>query len=180
MVPASKKHQIAIHTARALRKIRKHEPKDLLETSQLGLVCVSQGEGAFRTAYRIKGTSLLIKFPIQESFHGSRPDGVYVTVRKDDSDGKRHTRAEVRKIRALSKFKSLRAHLPPVYYYNSKDGVVCMKYFEPSSDDNWLEHSGPLLSGVIKELTGITLEDIVGDNIKKKENGNLVFVDLGY
>jgi hypothetical protein len=55
-----------------------------------------------------------------------------------------------------------------------------MKYFEPSSDDNWLEHSGPLLSGVIKELTGITLEDIVGDNIKKKENGNLVFVDLGY
>src|SRR5208337_4505065 len=109
-IRASRKRNTARRTQWCLRKIRKYQPKNLLETTKLGMICLFVGEGAFRSAYKIVGTTLLIKFPL-----------MYQT---DDHDGKYHTRAEIRKIRALSKFKSLRKAMPPVYYYKSNDGVM--------------------------------------------------------
>lgn len=176
-IRASRKRNTARITQWALRKIRKHQPKTLLETSELGLVCVHVGEGSFRTTYRIAQTTLLIKFPIVET-HG---DGIKNGGWDDDSDGKYHTRAEVRKIRALSKFKCLRKHLPPVYYYNSADGVLVTNYFKLAKDSDWAYNVAPLLSGVIKELTGVTLGDLFGDNVRiDAEKDRLIFVDLGY
>ena len=182
-IQASRKRNIARRTQWCLRKIRKYQPKNLLETSELGMVCVSVGEGAFRSTYRIAGTTLLIKFPLIESFHKKHFGEVkseFFTYRTDDSDGKYHTRAEVRKIRILKKFKSLSPNIPPVYYYNSHDGVMVTKYYKKANKDVWIYRVGPLLSGVIKELTGVTLEDLFDDNVRKKENGDLVIVDCGY
>jgi hypothetical protein len=170
-IRATKKRNIARRTQWALRQIRKHQPKNLLETSQLCMRLIHVGGGAFRESYRIAGTTLLIKFPIVDN-----PD-----TRPDDSDGKYHTRAEVRKIRALKKFPSLSKHLPPVYYYNSKDGVIVTKYFKKATEGEWICCVGPMLSGVIKELTGVVLEDLFGDNVRMHENGErLMIVDLGY
>ena len=178
-IRASRKRNIARRTQWCLRRIRKFQPKNLLETSQLGMTCVYVGEGAFRTTYRIAQTSLLIKFPLIENFHRRGSAGLF-TYRTDDKDGKYHTRAEVRKIRTLSKFKSLRGHLPPVYYYNSRDGVMVTKYFKKATRTDWMYNVGPLLSGVIKELTGVTLEDLFGDNVRKDREDRLVVCDLGY
>lgn len=176
----TRKKNVARRTQWCLRKIRKHSPKNLLETSQLGMRLVRVGSGAFRTAYKIAGTTLLIKFPIMESFRRGK-DGVLFPYHKYDADGKYHTRAEVRKIRALSEFKSLHKHLPPVYYYNSADGVMVTQYFNKASEDDLICGMGPLLSGVIKELTGVTLEDLFGDNMRiDPDKSRLVFTDLGY
>src|SRR5208337_1858511 len=178
-IRASREQNIARRTQWCLRKIRKYQPKNLRETSKLGMVCRYVGEGAFRVAYKIVGTTLLIKFPIIESFH-HRENGALVTYRRNDFDGKYHTRAEVRKIRALSKFKSLRKAMPPVYYYNSHDGVMVTRYYLKATVNDWTSQIGPLLSGVIKELTGVTLEDLFGDNVRKKSEDSLVIVDCGY
>ena len=179
-IRASRKRNIARRTQWCLRRIRKHQPKNLLETSQLGMTCVYVGEGAFRNAYRIAETTLLIKFPLIESFHKRGLNGQYVTYRTDDMDGKYHTRAEMRKIKALRKFKCLRSHIPTVYYYNGRDGVIVTKYLKKATQTDWAYNVGPLLSGVIKELTGITLEDIFGENVRKNHKEQLVVVDLGY
>ena len=144
-------------TRRALRLIRKAQPKTNAEALAFGIGPLDKiGEGAFRAAYQIRGTSLLIKFPL----------GGY----------KCHTRAEVRKIQKLSQFKSMRAHVPPVYYYNSKDGVMVTKFYAKGAR---LLDMNEVVSKLIKELTGVVLEDIVGDNVKS-DGRHPVFVDLGY
>lgn len=166
-------------TRRTLKLIRKYQPKNIEEARALGIGQLQKiGEGAFREAYRIYGTILLIKFPLIESFH-NRVEGNLVTYRTDDHDGKYHTRAEIRKIRVLSKFKSLRKAMPPVYYYNSRDGVMVTRYYPKATVKDWTYQIGPLLSDVIKELTGVTLEDLFGDNVRKKDD-SLVITDLGY
>lgn len=176
-VLASKKRNTARRTQWALRKIQKHQPKNLLEASELGLVCVHVGGGSFREAYKIAGTTLLIKFPITERKRAGGVDFGYT----DASDGKYHTRAEVRKIKALQKFKCLRKHMPPVYYYNGADGVMVTKFFKKARRDDWESRVAPILSGVIKELTGVTLDDLFGDNIRMDtERDRLVIIDLGY
>jgi hypothetical protein len=170
-VRATRKKNTERWTQWALRKIRKHQPKNLLEVSELGMVCVHVGEGSFRRSYRIANTTLIIKFPIVECPY------TYAT----DDDGKYHTRAEVRKIRALSKFKCLRMYLPPVYYYSSADGVMVTKFYKFATERDWAHNIGPILSGTIKALTGVTLEDLFGDNMRlDKDKNRLIFVDLGY
>src|ERR1017187_127468 len=121
----TRRRNIQKATRRALHLIRKHQPGTLLETSQLGLVLVHHGEGAFRKSYRIAGTSLLMKFP-QTSGESSSKYG-YMSDRC-------HTRSEVRKIRVLSQFKSLRRHVPPVYYFNSRHGVIVTKFYPKQSE----------------------------------------------
>src|ERR1035437_6342269 len=117
---ATKKRNVQKATRRALRLIRKHHPATLLETSQLCLRLVYHGEGAFRKAYRIAGTKLLIKFP-QTADRKTTSYG-YTTDRC-------HTRSEVRKIKKLREFKSLRTHVPPVYYFNSRHGVMVTEFY---------------------------------------------------
>jgi hypothetical protein len=118
--------------------------------------------GAFRRAYEIVGTGLVVKFP-----------------RPDYADNAEHTRDEVKKIRELSKYRSLRSHLPPVYYYNGRDGVMVTDYYPFICPE---ESKNEILSDVILELTGIHLDDIMGDNVRMKEpkTGNPVFCDCGY
>jgi len=147
---------------RALELIEDYQFKTASDAS-FYLLLDKVGEGSFRTAYRITGTTLLIKFPVGG---------------EDCKEGKVHTRAEVRKIRRLSQYRSLRSHVPPIYYYNGKDGVVVMRYYNTPLD---LEGRARdlLIRKVIKELTGVTLGDSVGDNLKQ-HRGQLIFVDCGY
>jgi hypothetical protein len=171
----TKKRNTERRTRYALRAIRKYRFKTIEDARKELLGFVKVGEGAFRQAYRIQGTTLLMKFPVMDSY-GDGEGGW-----QDDHLGKCHTRAEVRKIRALSKFRSLKHHVPPVYYFNSADGVMVTRYYPAVRE--WVINSNKnfVLSNVIKELTGVTLEDISGDNVKvDTRRSKLIFVDLGY
>jgi len=163
-------HNWGLAKRRALRIIRKIQPKtvDELKVAGLGLREIKirtrkgmKGNGAFRRAYEIVGTGLAVKFP-----------------RPNYADNAEHTRDEVKKIRALSQYRSLRPHLPTVYYYNGRDGVMVTDYYPyicPEKSKN------VILSDVIRELTGVHLDDIMGDNVRSKlKGGNPVFCDCGY
>ena len=163
---------------KALELIEEYQFKTASDAS-IYLSLDKVGEGSFRTAYRITGTTLLIKFPVVVTH---RKNGK--VTGEDSKEGKVHTRAEVRKIRRLSQYRSLRSHVPPIYYYNGKDGVVVMRYYNTPLDNKNQSTLGGrardrLIRKVIKELTGVTLGDSVGDNVKQ-HRGQLIFVDCGY
>jgi hypothetical protein len=158
-------------TRRALRLIRWGQPKTVEEAASLAIGLYEVGQGAFRTAYRIRGTNLLIKFPLMYNYGG--PKELW-----HDKDGKNHTRMEVKKIRALLEFPIMRRHIPPVYYFNSRDGVMVTKYYSKSK---WVSSAtNNLVSDMVKEYCGVTLGDLTPDNLRTEPMGNLIFLDLGY
>jgi len=174
---ATQRKRRARETRRALRLIRKGQPETYDETIALGLGLsqVGKDEGAFRAAYRIVGTTLLIKFPLQYRCRRLETGGSEVW---SDKDGKHHTRMEVKKILALQKFPVIRRHIPPVYYFNSRDGVLVTKYFEKSRRVR--ESVSRLLGKMVKQYCGVTLGDLTPDNLRAQSNDHLVIIDLGY
>ena len=164
----------AYRTRRALRLINRGLPATMEMAQALGIgALIKVGQGAFRTAYRIHGTSLLIKFPAMFSYDDANGSETW-----HDKEGKNHTRMEVKKIRALLKFPIMRKHLPPVYYFNGRDGVVVTKYYPKSKWTN--SATNQLVSEMIKEYCGVTLGDLSPDNVRTEPHNNLILIDLGY
>jgi len=162
----------AYRTRRALRLIRKGQPKTVDEARALGLgALIEVGQGAFRTAYRIHGTSLLIKFPLMFKYN-PQPDSWH------DKEGKNHTRMEVKKIRALLEFPMWGKHLPPVHYFNSRDGIMVTKYYRPHKKSVVDAERNMLMGELVKEFCGVVLGDITDDNVRVDRD--LVIIDLGY
>ncbi len=166
----------AYFTQRALRLIRKWQPKTVEETATLLVGLDEVGRGAFRTAYRIRGTNLIIKFPISYCSLDT-PGGAEVWK---DTDGKNHARMEMRKIKLLEKFPIMRKHIPPVYYFHSKDGVTVTKFYPKSKLKRVHSATNQLLSEMIKEYCGVTLGDLTPDNLREISYDNLIILDLGY
>jgi len=155
--------ELGLAKRRALRIIRRIQPNTARSLPGLILREIKKGKkgnGAFRRAYEIVGTGLVIKFP-----------------RQDYADNAEHTRDEVKKIRALSKYRSLKKHLPPVYYYNRRDGVMVTDYYPLVSP---AKNLGPMFTDLLYEFTGVVVGDLFGDNVRCKKPGQPVIVDLGY
>jgi hypothetical protein len=165
-------------TRRALRLIRKGHPKTLEETAALLIGLEEAGTGAFRAAYRIRGTDLLIKFPLKYRCESQEtPGGSEVW---HDKDGKNHTRMEMEKILALGKFPIMRKHIPHVYYFHSKNGVIVTRYY-PKSTSMWVRSAtSRLVSEMVKKYCGVTLGDLTPDNLRVKRYDCLIIADLGY
>lgn len=151
----------------AIRRIKKHRPKTYEDFAEAGvpLEIESLGEGVFRVVYRAHKLPLVVKFPLA-------------------GDGDDHTRSEVRRIKALSKYPKMRKYLPKVYYYDSRAGIVVMKYYPPM---DWHLHEdaslGRLAQNLVKDLTGMSLDDIHAGNVTTdtgQSNGRPIFLDLGY
>ena len=165
-------------TRRALRLIRKGQPKTADEAKALGITLIEVGkdEGAFRTAHRIHGTDLLIKFPLRYRRRSEETEGgpeVWGT-----KDGVNHTRMEVKKIRALEKFPLMRKHIPPVYYFHNRNGVMVTKYYPKTK---WVGYAvGLLLGKMVTKYYGVVLGDLTPDNLRAVAYDRLVIIDLGY
>jgi hypothetical protein len=119
------------------------------------------GTGVFRTSYLLAGCDLIIKFPL--------PD--------DPACNKAHTRTEVKKIRRFNRFAVMRPYMPRVHYFDSRAGVVVMTYYPTVAHERGLAR---VVTRLVKHLTGITLSDITGDNVRKDAHGTTKFVDLAY
>jgi hypothetical protein len=168
----------AYRTRRALRIIRKAQPKTV-EAAQaaLGMACREIGQGAFRTAYHIYGTTLLIKFPLSCRYKIREVEGGEEVW--SDAEGKNHSRMEVKKIRALLEFPMWRKHLPPIYYFNGRDGVIVTKYYRRSDKFSTEFARNILIGELVREFCNVILGDITEDNIREFES-HLVLIDLGY
>ena len=149
------------NTRGVLRLIHEFNFKDE-DTASRYLQLKYIGAGTFRVAYRIAHTDMLIKFP-------------------DGHDGKVHTRAEVRKIRKLAAYPFLKKHLPPIYYFNSKTGVLVTRYYPDASRWHIANAMGDMLSLLLKKFTGIPFTDSwIGSDNFGLDRGRLILTDLGY
>jgi len=166
-----------MRTQEALRKIKTYRPTSLKEFKTLGLLGRYVGSGVFRESFRIRGTNLIVKFPLNESRHGRTP--VY-------KSGIAHSRAEMRRVHKLKKIKALRAHLPKVWYYDKTHGIVVMPhYIKLGGYGGWnkIEMLGKVINKLMKQYAHTAMNDIQGDNTRMtagKYNKRIVFVDLGY
>ena len=178
----SKRRDRELRTRRALRLVRRGQPKTVEEAEALGVNLRKTGQGAFRTAYRIYGTNLLIKFPLQCKYEGCctqhKSGGGSEGHVWHDREGKNHTRMEVKKIRALLKFPMWKKHLPPVYYFNGRDGVIVTKFYPPSKRYVVDDGRNMLMGELVKVFCGVTLGDLTDDNVRV--DNHLVICDLGY
>ena len=106
-------------TPDAVRRIRKHKPKNQGDFDKIGveLESVPFSGGSFRNVYHTtnKKLRIVVKFPVIDN--DSTHSGIV------------HSRAEVRKINKLSRFKLLKPHLPKVYYHDDRTGIVVMKKY---------------------------------------------------
>jgi hypothetical protein len=166
----------AYRTRRALGIIRRIQPKTVEEArTALGMACVEVGQGAFRTAYRVHGTNLLIKFPIMFNYPTHEGDNWH------DREGKNHTRMEVKKIRALLAYPMMAKHLPPIYYFNGRDGVMVTRYYPELQ--GVASATNRLVSEMFKEFCGVVMGDTSSDNLRTNGRGvwnKLIFIDCGY
>jgi hypothetical protein len=175
---ATQKKNRAYRTRRAMRLIRKGQPKTANEAKALSLTLIEVGkdEGAFRTAHRIQGTDLLIKFPLQYRRRSEETEGGPEVW--GNKDGIQHTRMEVKKIRALREFPVMRKNIPPVYYFHSRDGVMVTKYYP---NRKYVRSAmAQLITRMVRNYCGVTLDDVTSDNLRVTPDNNLIFIDCGY
>ena len=127
--------------------------------------------GVFREVYRIVGVPLVVKFPLGDSY-------------SETSEGRRHTNAEVNRIKRLSAFPVMRKYLPKVYYHDKTDGIVVMRHY-PELDKDWADDTmvNKFIQDLVKDMTGIRLSDVHNGNVRSsngKPTGRPVMIDCGY
>lgn len=149
----------------AIRRIKKHRPKTHEDFAKAGVPLESKclGAGVFREVYRVRELPFVVKFPLA-------------------GDGDEHTRSEVRRIEALSKYPKMRKYLPKVYYYDSRAGIVVMKYYPPMDKNNKDAALERMAQSLVKDLTGMLLGDIHAGNVTTdtgRSSGRPIFLDLG-
>jgi hypothetical protein len=162
---------------KALRKIRRHRPTSLNEFKDLGLLGRFVGAGVFRESYRIRGTTLIAKFPLDEAPKNKPP--CYTC-------GISHTRTEVARIKKLRAVAVFRPHVPRIWYHDARHGIVVMTYYPKlGGHGGWdrITLLGKVIRKLLRKVAHVQMNDIHGDNIRMtagRYNKRLIFVDLGY
>ncbi len=157
----------AAATIRAIRLIRVHNPVTQEAFAKIGLSLRYIGEGVFREVYGIRGVDLVVKIP---------------TTRKEEpTEAIRHSAQEVSRVKRLYAVKELRPHLPKIYHYDKKSGVIVMRRYEKANMSQHAELLGEIIKKLVRRVCGVRLDDIHSDNIKLKEHDSpdVVFIDLG-
>ncbi len=159
----------------AVRRIKTFKPETPEEFADAGVPVLDDKNfvyaGVFREVYRIVGVPLVVKFPLGDS-------------RKETGEGRRHTNAEVNRIKRLSAFPVMRKYLPKVYYHDKASGIVVMRYYA-ELDEKWTDDTmvNKFIQDLVKDITGIQLSDVHDGNIRSsngKPTGRPVMIDCGY
>lgn len=152
-------------TIRAIRLIRAHNPVTKEAFTKIGLPLYYLDEGAYREVYGIRGVDLVVKIPI-----------------KGSAESIHHSAMEVSRIKRLHVLKELRPHLPAIYHYDKKSGIIVMRRYEKAGLFEHAEILGDIIKKLVRRISGVKMGDIHSDNIKLKKPGSrdVVFIDLGF
>ena len=152
-----------ITAQKVVRLFRRNKPKTAQEIRELGIPIHWAGSGVFRSAYKIRGLSIIIKTP-----------------RVGDSTlsaSLRHAAVEIKNFKKLrgKKYKRVHRFLPKIYYVNEKNGIMVMrKYRLGNYSEDALDH--PLFLKILgKNATG----DLHSRNIARSGK-QLKIIDLGF
>lgn len=160
----------AAATIRATRLIRVHSPTTKEAFAKIGLPLRYLNAGVFRKVYGIRGVDLVVKIPI-----------IGVESKDAIQSAIRHSAQEVSRVKRLYAVKELRPHLPKIYHYDKKSGVIVMRRYEKVSSVDHAEGLGMIITKLVRRICGVKLDDIHSNNIKRKkpDSPDVVFVDLG-
>ena len=106
---------IPVRKAKALKLIRKHSPTSPEAFKKLGLRLSYLGAGVFREVARIQGCDLVVKFPLDDGA------GCY-------AEGIAHSLSEMKRIERLARISEMKPHLPKVFYFDRKNGIIVMNF----------------------------------------------------
>ena len=159
----STKQTVPMRKAKALKLIRKHAPSTPEAFRKLGFKLTYLGAGVFREVARIAGCDLVVKFPL-------------------DEEGIAHSLSEVNRIERLSKVPELKSHLPKIFYFDRKHGIVVMNFYAELTPADAVELLGKIVRKLVSKVAGVTMGDIHDGNVRRKRKGwdTVTFIDLGY
>ena len=159
---------VPIRKAQVLRIIRRNSPTTPEAFKKLGLRMKPLGAGVFRRVFRIGGCDLVVKFPLSE-------DSCF-------AEGIQHSVSEIKRIERLSRIDELKPHLPKIFYFDRKNGIIVMQYYPELKDGDGVDFLGKVVRKLVSRIGGVTMGDIHEGNIRLKRKGweQLVFTDLGY
>lgn len=158
-----------VRKAQALKLIRKNSPTSPEALKKLGFRLAPLGAGLFREVFRISGCDLVVKFPLRLK-DGSSDEGIG------------HSVSEIKRIERLKCVPELKMHMPKVFYFNRKTGVIVMQYYPDINAEDAVDYLGKIVRKLVSRICGVTMGDIHDGNVKLKRKGweQLVFIDLGY
>ena len=157
-----------IPIARAIKKIRAAKPQTHKDFKAIGLPLKWLGTGAFRECCEIVNCDLVVKFPLP---------------RKKVMAGRRHTATEMARLTRLRTHRVMLPHLPEVFYYDKKHGIVVMrKYPKYDSSEDQGDAMGQMIQRLIYAVARIRCTDIHTENVRKRRanHDQSVLIDLGY
>lgn len=158
-----------------IRRLRRHQPQDEQDLLEHGIPLEYVGNGAFRYAYRIPGTSLIVKIPKRKNYNGK-----YNEVTFDDC--RDHARAEhdaYINVKHTVEFKALRKYLPEIVYFDHESGLLVMKEYKTRKWSRSWDAKVRELDDMVQSITGSEDTDCHTSNIAVDERGRPVIIDLG-
>ena len=163
--------------------IKTHKPKTVYDLKELAIRVKPIGSGAYRKAYRIIDTDIVIKFP--DSAYLEEWEGGEDNAYNECLDHARQEIKVIRRIETVGKYKGLRPLLPNVYYTNMRHGVIAMEYCKPLRYSSKNQAISSLISQFAyaiatgKDNKGWDDYDIRRANIGINNNGAYKIIDLG-
>lgn len=162
----------------AIKLIRKYKPTTPKAFDEIGVELMPEavGAGAFREVIKACDLDLVVKFPLNEAAKG-KPE--------DYHEGIAHSALEMDKLGRLRKHKWMRPFLPKIHYYDRKNGIIVMQFYEVLEGKALLDSNQRLVETLIRRCTGVTVSDYWEGNVgkgSKKIRGTHVpiIIDLGY
>lgn len=148
--------------------VRSHCPQNERDLLDCGFTLreIGIGDGSFRRVYLMVGAGLIVKVP-------------------QDWNSKRcikHSALEVRAIRRILRSKDpemeeLKKHMPEIYFYSPKSGIVIMKRYRTSMAK--LFHQSRQIDQKVKRAFGVEWSDVCARNCGVDEDGTVKIIDTG-
>lgn len=128
------------------------------------------GSGLYRDGYKVRDCDLVFKFPRTIELKSGK---------KSLAEGRKHSAAEIRRLRRLRQVGALDPFLPEIFYYDKKSGVIGMRYYPTFIDfEDQADAMGNVIGKLIHSLMRVTCGDIHTENVRRNKE-TAVIIDLG-
>lgn len=149
-----------------VNKIISHKPscvEDVLRNCELPLKFL--GDGAYRTAYQVVNTDIIIKFA---------NSGFAM-----EHSLKEYKAAKTIKESKLTKYRTIKKHMPEIYHYDVETGISVGRFYKllPAKANGIRER----LAEKIRVAVGVNYTDLENSgNVGKDRRGILKIIDAGF
>lgn len=155
-----------ISLSQIVSKLRAVRPTRVGQLRAAGLKLKLLGVGAYREAFKVTNSDVVIKFPAS----------------KTTSEGIKHSAMEIKRIRKLRESSTLTPFLPEVIFYDRKAGVVAMRHYETFENfELQADALGKMIGKMMSRISGMRCTDVHTENVRRGRGKlDAVLIDLGF